>query len=214
MDPGSAQVAGGDMDFVVAECTAPMSSTTCTVSDPADVIASTFTNMSTGSCLGTLPNTVRPYSPAVTQPQGPCFVSDAETISISIGDIPITLSNARIAARWSGSPPNQLLNGLIRGFISETDADATILPDSLPVVGGQTLSSILPGGTGNCAGHSDMDVGPDNEPGWYFYLNFGAAAVPYTEMLMATVPTNPILFGQELVLPGRAAQRKVLPSPR
>jgi cysteine-rich repeat protein len=214
MDPATTQVAGGDMDFVVAECTAPMSSTTCTVSDPADVIASTFTNMSTGTCLGTLPNTVRPYSPAVIQPAGPCFLSDAETITLDIGDIPITLSDARIAATWSGSPPDQLLNGLVRGFISEEDADATILPDSLAVVGGQPLSSILPGGTGNCAGHSDMDTGPNNEPGWYFYLNFSAVAAPYTEMLMATVPANPILFGQELVVPGRTDQRKVLPSPR
>lgn len=204
MAPATTQVAGGAMDFAVASCTAPMSSTSCTA-DPADVIPSAFTNMATGTCLGLLANTVRPYGPAVIQPGGPCFVSDTETITLELGGIPITLSDARIAATWSGSPPDQLLNGLVRGFISEADADATILPESLAIIGGQPLSSILPGGTDNCAAHSDMDTGPNNEPGWYFYLNFTAVDVPYTEMLLATVPANPMLFGRELVLPGRVS---------
>jgi hypothetical protein len=130
--------------------------------------------MASGTCLGTLPGTLTAmYSPEVATPSGPCFVSDTETITITLSGIPITLSDAQVAATYSGNPATQLVNGLVRGFISEADADATILPDTLPVVGGQPLSAVLPGGTDNCAGHSDMDSN-GGTAGWWFYLNFTA----------------------------------------
>ena len=67
----------------------------------------------------------------------------------------------------------------MRGFISETDANNTILPASFPLVGGRPLSSLLPGGTGNCASYDDRDL-QGGVFGWWFYLNFPAAAVAYT----------------------------------
>jgi hypothetical protein len=69
---------------------------------------------------------------------------------------------------------------LLVGFISQADADATILPDSLPLVNGQRLSSLLAGGTGACPNYSDKDV--DNAVvGWWFYLNFTAPKVPWID---------------------------------
>jgi cysteine-rich repeat protein len=174
------------MDFLFADCTAPMSSTTCSKPAGAMVTSSTATNMSSGTCLGVIPGTGSGYSPAIATASAAggasCFASDAETITIDISGILITLQDARIAARYSGSPATGLVNGIVRGFISEADADATVLPDSLPIVGGQPLSSLLPGGSGNCASGDDRDVGPDGSTvGWYFYLNFAATARPYSE---------------------------------
>ena len=87
----------------------------------------------------------------------------------------------RIVDTYVGSPATGLVNGLIRGFVSETDADAIILPDTIDFVGGLPLSAVLPGGTGNCNGGDDRDVGPGGESGWYFYLNFTADPVPWTD---------------------------------
>jgi hypothetical protein len=53
-----------------------------------------------------------------------------------VDGIPIPLQDVQVGATYVGNPATQLTNGLMRGFISETDADNTILPASLPLVGG------------------------------------------------------------------------------
>ena len=77
-----------------------------------------------------------------------------------------------------------LTNGLLMGFITEANADVTLLPAGTPLVGGDPLSSILPGGTGNCSGIDAREIGPDGAGGttlgWWLYLNFTAPQVPYT----------------------------------
>ena len=71
------------------------------------------------------------------------------------------------------------IGDLLIGFISETDANATIIPTSFPLVGGQPLSKLLAGGSGACPGYSDKDT-DNGVVGWWFYLNFPAAKVPWT----------------------------------
>ena len=166
------------VDLHFADCTAPASSTTCAPSTTAPISA-TATNLPSGACLGVLPGTVRPYSPAVTPSAQPCFVSSATTVTIELSGIPITLRDAQIAATYVGAPATSMVNGLLRGFITETDANATILPANLQFVGGQPLSSVLPGGAGNCSSTSDKDT-HGGLSGWWFYLNFTAARVPWT----------------------------------
>ena len=180
------------MDFIEAICTAPETSTTCVPDPMGTTVVSTANNdlnpMTPAVCLQPLPGTLKspPYSPAPAEPPGPCFTSDSETITVTLSGIAIVLSDARIAGQYVGDPAANLVSGLIRGFISEADADATILPDSLPLIGGSELSSILPGGdppgngNTNCATQDDKDTGPGNTSGWYFYLNFTARVVPYT----------------------------------
>jgi hypothetical protein len=101
-------------------------------------------------------------------------------VTVDIAGIPIMLRDARVAATYGGNPATSMTNGLMVGFLTEADADAAMLPADLPLIGGEPISSILPGGTNNCAGHSDMD---DNNgtPGWWFYLDFTAAAVPWSD---------------------------------
>lgn len=173
LDQGAATL---PLQFGQAVCTAPLAGTSCgTLLIPTPATA---TLGSTLACLAPLPGTVRPYTPAITTASPACFASAAVTLILDLGGIPVTLRDARVAATWAGDPATQLVNGLMSGFISEADANATIVPASVPLVGGQPLSALLPGGTGNCAPYSDKDVN-GGVMGWWFYFNFPAARIYY-----------------------------------
>jgi hypothetical protein len=163
------------IDFGGAECTAPISSADCS---PvlASAIAGDATLQNTGICSEPDAGTTRPYSPGVTSSGAPCFGSPSGSIALDLGGIPVILERATVAATFVGNPGDSLVNGLLRGFIRESDANVLLLPPTLPLVGGQPLSSLLPGGTGNCAAFSDIDT-LEGEAGWWFYLNFTAARV-------------------------------------
>ena len=92
----------------------------------------------------------------------------------------VRLTEARIGAAYVGSPAGNLVTGLLMGFISETVANATILPSNLPLVGGQPLSSLLPGGTNNCSPSSDLDINAGVR-GWWFYMNFTAPRATWVD---------------------------------
>jgi cysteine-rich repeat protein len=161
------------------DCTAPMSSTSCT--STGNGISLTATNQSSGTCLSPLANTTGGYSPAITNSTSPCFADNATDLDIDVGGLIITLRSARVAATYVGNPAGTLVNGLIAGFLTETDADNTFIPDDIAVVGGEPLSSVLPGGAGNCSSNDDRDTGPGGESGWWIYLNFQATQVPWTD---------------------------------
>jgi hypothetical protein len=161
--------------YTDAECTAPAGAS-CSPAAGEDPVMVTATNQASGTCLQPVSGTLHPYTPAVTNSSAPCFSSTAATVTFTLSGIPITLTGAQIGATYVGNPATGEINGLLRGFISEADADATILPDDLPLVGGEPLSSLLPGGDGNCAAHDDRDV-VSGVTGWWFYLNFTATRV-------------------------------------
>lgn len=172
------------LDVLLGQCAPPPSDTACEPDPEAPRVETTARNQTEGSCLGVLPDTTGP-APAVAEPGAPCFASDPETLTVPFGDFEVTLSGARVAATYDGhaggADPDALTSGLIRGFISEDDADDLVLPDDVPFVGGDRLSELLPGGDGNCADHDDRTRGPDGDKGWYFYLNFEAETVPFSE---------------------------------
>lgn len=174
-------------DLTFPDCTAPMSSTMCTLPAGATRTAANATNQASGTCLGIIPmTTTTAFTPAPTTPSGPCYVSTVGDLTISLSGIPITLRQTSVGATYSGAPATQLVNGLIRGFLTEADANATTIPASVMTVGGMRLSSVLPGGMGCCRASTtagrEMDTLPDGTRGWWFYLNFTAQRVPYTEM--------------------------------
>lgn len=172
--------ASNGMQIYFAECTAPLASTSCTPGTAAPVVA-TAANMQSGTCLTPVAGTTTAmYSPDPAMPAGPCFVSDGQSVTIDVAGIPIMLRDARVAATYSGNPATGMTSGLMIGFLTEADADAATLPADLPLIGGMPFSLVLPGGTGNCADHSDLD---DNNgtPGWWFYLDFTAQTVPWTD---------------------------------
>ncbi len=174
-------VATSPLEIHFASCTPPANMTMCSPGmDPPIML--TATNQSSGTCLSVLPNTTHPYTPAITQSSSPCFVSTQTTVTVALGGVNIVLHDAKIAATYVGNPASQVTNGLLRGFVTEADANATIFPSNLQVVGGKPFSSILPGGAGNCrpANQSDKDVN-NGVSGWWFYLNFTAPRTTWSD---------------------------------
>jgi hypothetical protein len=161
-----------------ATCAAPPQPSAC---QPGSPIATTATNSTTDPCLDVLAGTTTAsYTPEVAIPTAPCFATDEGDVTLSLAGIPITLHGARVGATYVGDPATAEENGLIRGFISEADADATIIPASFAVVGGQPLSKLFPGGKENPSSHDDRDV-REAVTGWWVYLNFTATRTPWAQ---------------------------------
>jgi hypothetical protein len=159
-----------------ARCTAPAAGTSCQSADPPALAALPYAGQAIGTCLAPVPGTVRPYSPPVTAPAGPCFASDPAAGGGA--GLPLPLTAIRSAATRRENPTAGLADGLLYGFVTEAAADALVL--ELPGLGPRTLSSLLAGGTGACPAYSDMDV-HEGQDGWWFYFNYTATVVPYAE---------------------------------
>jgi hypothetical protein len=178
---------GANLDIVLADCTPPVGAETCSpnANMPQNV---SYSTQSVGNCQDPLAGTVgmnnsTPYTPPITSTGPPCFKTLSVSISFPFGVFTIPLSDLRASATYvPPAPANLLINGMLRGFVSETDANSIIIPPTIPLVGGSTLASLLPGGTGSCATHTAKDIGPMSQPGWYFYLNFTAHRVTWTGM--------------------------------
>jgi len=177
--------ASGPLTFITGVlCSAPVWQTACWPGlSPPFLYASTYTNLCCGGAPGIWPGSVvHGYTPAITVPSAPSFYYDAPSnLYLNVGGVPLILHNAGIGATYSGNPATGLVNGLIRGYILENEADNTFLPASMPLVGGQPVSRLFAGGSGNCAPWSDKEiVDPGlNRAGWYVYLNFTAVKVPW-----------------------------------
>lgn len=180
-DPLNQALASNVFDAGSANCSAPLAGTNCD-GFVSSGLAGAATMQSIGSCLQPLAGTLRPYSPAITGVLAPCFVSPAATITLDLAGIAVPLRDARIAGTFNANPPTSSA-GILSGFLRASDADAVIIPASLPLIGGLPLSQLLPGGdppgsnNTNCAAHSDLDV-HEGASGWWFYLNFTAPVTP------------------------------------
>jgi cysteine-rich repeat protein len=164
----SAMTTPVSIDF--ADCTLPLSSTTCSGSGMAT--ASTATNRSTGTtaCLTPMAGTF-PSGRGINSPAPPCFSSaPIPTLTIDLGGTLIRLQNAQVGGQYVGSPATRLATGLILGFLTEADAMATTLPTTIAVVGGRTIASLLRSGDRDTVG---------GVRGWWFYLNYTGDQVPY-----------------------------------
>ena len=169
-----------------ANCTVPVAGTMCKPGAQAPILV-TATNQTVGTCLGPIAGTTGftapgtgTYSPAITPSTAPCFGTNMSTVVVNLAGVQITMYDARIAATYQGSPATNLVNGLLRGFITQADADATIFPAGTAIVGGKPLSFVLPGGAGNCASHNAKDVN-NGVTGWWFYLNFTAPRTTWSD---------------------------------
>jgi cysteine-rich repeat protein len=182
-------------DLVFPDCTVPASSSICTLAADASHIPATATS-ATGSCLTTVAGTTSGYDPAVRAPTAPaggsCYKANAGTITIVLAGLPIQLQDAQIGGVWFGNPATEIRDGLIRGFLSETAANQTIIPEGttgIDSIDGEPLSSLFKGGGGNCrtaspaVGDKDSFTPPGGPAisGWYVYLNFTARRTTYVE---------------------------------
>jgi hypothetical protein len=179
-------------------CSPPAWQSACWPGPPPIIYTSTYNNNIAINCLDIIPGTVvHSYTPAITlpSPTPECFSMFVSVLYLNLGGIPLALHNVGVGATYDGNPATKLVNGLIRGFIYETDANNTILPASMPLVGGQPLSILFPGGAGNCAAWSDKEiVDPGlNLAGWYVYLNFTANKVTWYDSPVAVRDGAPAL---------------------
>jgi hypothetical protein len=176
--PFDPDAASATVDVSPGTCAAPAPGSACTL-DVEKKVTTSAAQKAAGTCLGPISGTTTPGAPVNTA-GAPCYATDAIDLSLELGGIQLDLAAARVGGRFtSGSAIDQ---GLARGFISEAEADALLLPDDLPLVGGQPLSSVLPGGSGSCQTADGRDIGPDGATrGWYFYINFAAQVVDYTD---------------------------------
>lgn len=178
--PFDANAVGEIVDARSGACVLPANATSCHVNTSGPSVRSNYDGFPAGPCLPIDPGDVSGYSPGVTEPTAPCFRTAAQGLDFTVfGDQPLPLQDAQISARIDGSAPDRLIEGLIVGFLRQDDADSILIPASYPVIGGQPISILLPGGTGNCSGGDDTDF-HDSSNGWWFYINFTAENVPWT----------------------------------
>jgi hypothetical protein len=190
-------------DLVVHDglCSDPMETTICDPDPNKPMYRASYSDLAVGTCLEPIPGTTGSYSPPVVVPSGPCFATDPLTLVLEVQGVELELQSTYIAATYVGDPPTSLVDGLLMGFLSEGAADTLLLPEELAIVGGQPVSSILPGGTGVCASHDDRDLGPDGSTlGWWFYMNFEAVQVPILAATWSPPPSHEIVSATSLEL--------------
>jgi len=169
------------VDNGAADCLAPTPSAGCVASLTASPTPYVYASAS-GSCLAPIAGTIGSpaYMPAISTPSAACFVTAAKTLVFDNGGTPITLTSAQIGANFIGNPATALNNGLIRGFLREVDANQVIISNPALPGGSVPLSGLLPGGQGSCSARNDKDTHL-GETGWWFYFNFTASPVVYSE---------------------------------
>jgi hypothetical protein len=166
-------------DTAGGQCTAPLAGTSCAF--PALTNADTYTVITSGtdSCFAPIAGSTGGYSPAVATINSPCFLSAAKpNAALDFNGVSVPLYGVRSGGEFNNSigPTGKIM---LRGFLRESDANAVLLPASVPLVGGRPLSVLLKGGTGSCATGSDKD-NFEGVPGWWFYLEQTIAPVPVT----------------------------------
>lgn len=168
----------GNLLLTEGQCTAPVETTQCAVTDPGP--GDWFESTPDQLCRAALPGTVQPYDPPVPSIAGPCFATAPADIALTFDGVELDLENATLAGDWSSIDDGDIPGGLLRGFLAEDDADAIIIPEEIEVIGGQPLSALLPGGSGNCSELDDTDT-LDGVTGWWFYFEYQAESVPQAD---------------------------------
>ncbi len=165
----------GNVDVGTAACTTANS---CVPGSPPPT-PTTYTNVTTGQCLGLISGTTEGFTPPITIPTDNCFYAEPVNLTVNLGGAVVNFTSVQVAAEYVGSPATELQDGMIRGFLSLNDAMNALIP--FPVLGPTPLSDLLQGG-GNCGMASDLDDGPGcTQCGWWFYFNFHAVPTTYTE---------------------------------
>jgi hypothetical protein len=173
---------GSDLDFGRASCSAPLAGTSCEPDPEVPLSMTAYANDTGDPCLVPNPAYLQGYSPPITESGSPCFSTEPVDVLLSLAGAVIPLQNARLSGTYTGDPATTIVDGVIEGFVSEADADIAIIPPDTPLIGGQPLSSVLPGGTGNCSSDDARNLGPGGvTPGWWMYLNYTASEVVYDD---------------------------------
>ncbi|MBW2460090.1 MAG: hypothetical protein JRH11_00490 [Deltaproteobacteria bacterium] len=172
-------MATNPVDFVEGVCTAG-----ATMGDPPTcqegALGTTVSYIGTNTPAGGMPcyDPEMPRQYNYTPPNttsGPCFLTDKHDFLISVSGVLIPLQDARVAATYAGGvPPNQLVSGVIIGFLSEADARTAIIPSTVTAIGGDPLYEHLAdgGATDSACTMNDDSAMYMGQNGFWFILNF------------------------------------------
>ena len=181
---------------------------TCTEGTPDACVEAMPSMPSTGDALNTsvgtcyMPNpaevnvragTPAMYSPTANTPSGPCFEASFASLSVDLSGIVVPLTEVVVSGTYSGGPPpNNIVSGIITGFLSSDDAVMVTLPDTIPILGGNPLYNFLQAGNTPHMGENDScnrsggtheddrDTDSSGTTGFRFFLNFTAEVVDWT----------------------------------
>lgn len=157
----------GDVDFANADCVAP-DGLMCGLQAGSMAYPTTFDNVGDGACLEADPAHLTPDYDMPVGPvgdgMGACFTTAPTNIELVTSSVTIPLSMAQVSAKYVGT--GNLVQGLVRGFITNEVADNTIVDAG--IINGPLSDFLQP---------EDRD---DGDAGWWFYLEFTALAVDWT----------------------------------
>lgn len=181
--PYGADSGSGSLDVAdQADCDSRQNPTSCA---PKSLIASDLTTTATasgGSCFSADPATLNESYQAPKSASAPCFASRDASLTITVAGLKIPLAKAKVAATFATGASPGLVNGVLSGFLSLTEAAKVVMPATTPVVGGDQLTEHLAEGTSTsgCATVNDTDTAEINGAsvrGYWFYFDFEAAPV-------------------------------------
>jgi hypothetical protein len=102
--------------------------------------------------------------------------STGENLGLNLGGVDVPVVAARVGATYRASPEPALVNGLIAGFVTNTTAMQTRLPDEAgPLAAGSSLSDFVK------QQDHDRAASPTDEDGFWIYMNFVAKQIVYTQ---------------------------------
>jgi hypothetical protein len=174
-DPTAAPGAMPTLTFVNADC--PVSGGgACKPQQGGSGLETTWTleQRPSGKCLEPLPNTTSNFQPAITTPDGPCFLTTGgNDLMMDLGGIKIQVTEARVSATYQMQPQG-LVKGLLSGFVTRRAAMQATLPSPTgSSVGGETLSTYIR------SRDYDQSSSPNGDDGFWMYLNFVAKPIEY-----------------------------------
>jgi hypothetical protein len=177
VDPADPDATSLDFELVDGHCDASNPKHCKPHPSPGLHASWTASAQSDGSCLDLIAGTTTAsFDPKPTVPKAPCFATKEERdLVVNLGGVTIAMSNAKVAAKLSGDPPEQLVDGLMVGFVTQKKAEQTLLPDYLPLLAGTPLSDYLH------MADRDEAQSPTGDDGYWVYINFSAGSVDYQE---------------------------------
>lgn len=156
--------ASGDVEFANAVCTAP-DGASCGLLQGTELYSSTYSAMAMGTCLEPDPAVIEPgLADPADSTTGPCFVTDSINATVVTSTVSIPLTDARIAARFVGDPAGNLVEGTIQGYLTQADAEATVV---------NAFGQMLPLSDLLCPDHADGE-------GWWMHMSFTAVTTDWT----------------------------------
>ncbi len=159
---------GGDTDFATGECKVPLEDPFCNFGADGTSTPTTYANAD--GCL--TPDPAHLSHGDIPQVPGPCFTTGVlDTYTLSLGDFSLPLQMLEISATYEGDPATDMTNGVLRGFLTEEDAENTVLPEDIPVVGGRPIADLL------CKEDEKDDL--NGTSGWWMYVRFTGNAATW-----------------------------------